>query len=346
MIYRILFFLFSFCLIQSVNAQKSIDTANTNKPRHIVFTPDTFYNSFSVNPKPVLYLNSGDSVFTETIDASGHDKNGVKRQKAGNPLTGPFCINASKAGDMLKINLVKVSLNRDNAYTTDVFVSRSMPDSIVSLFKKTHLVKWKLDIQNGFASLDSSYTVDNKNLGEFKVPLHPFLGCIGVAPKNKKNEILSFFQGDFGGNMDFSSIAKGSTIYLPLFHDGGYFYIGDGHALQGDGEIAGNALETSLYVEFSIELIKNNRVELKSPRVEDATYIMALGSAKTLDKAIKSATAGLLDWLQQDYHLTKQECTQVMSTGIEYAIAEIADPEIIVVAKIKKELLKQLKKNN
>jgi len=342
MSYRVLLFSLLLYISQSITGQALINTDSRYKPRHIIFTPNTFSNSFSLNVNPVLHVNPGDTVQTETIDALGRDKNGVKRQRGGNPLTGPFYITNSKAGDVLKITLTKVSLNRNYAYTTESFVSRSMHDSITKQFKKPHIVKWKLDIENDFASPDSSYTSYN-NLDEFKVPLNPFLGCIGVAPRNKKNEILSFFQGDFGGNLDFSRIHQSSTIYLPVLHDGGYLYIGDGHAIQGDGEIAGNALETSLDVEFTIELIKSEALQIKSPRVEDSVYIMAIGTAKTSDKAIKNATADLLNWLQQDYRLTLQEATQVMSTTIEYTIAEIADPEVIVIAKMKKQILKQLK---
>jgi len=211
----------------------------------------------------------------------------VKRQGGGNPLTGPFYIINSKAGDVLKITLTKVSLNRDYAYTTESFVSRSMPDSITRQFKKPHIVKWKLDIKNGFASPDSSFT-SYSNLADFKVPINHFLGCIGVAPGNKKNEMLSFFQGDFGGNLDFNRINQSSTVYLPVLHDGGYFYIGGGHALQGDGEIAGNALETSLDVEFTIELIKSDVLQIKSPRIEDSTYIMAIGSSKNIRQSHKN----------------------------------------------------------
>ena len=162
------------------------------------------------------------------------------------------------------------------------------------------------------------------------------------SPQTQWN--IKFFQGNFGGNLDYNRITQSATVYLPVLHDGGYFYIGDGHAIQGDGEIAGNALETSLDVEFTINLVKKETQQIKYPRVEDSTYIMAIGPAKTTDKAIKVATAGLLEWLQSDYHLTLPEATQVMSTAIEYTIAEIADPEIIVVAKIKKDILKGLKK--
>ncbi len=312
-------------------------------PTHIDFTPSSFSNLFSLNREPVLRIHSGDTIYTETIDAAGYDKNGVKRQKGGNPLTGPFYIENSQPGDVLAITITKLALNRATAFTTESFVSRSLPKNLLLKSKKLKLVKWNLDTLSGFATLnDTSYI----HLQGFGVPLKPFLGCIGVAPLNKKNEILSFFQGAYGGNLDFESITQLATIYLPVFHEGGYLYIGDGHAVQGNGEIAGNALETSLNIAFTVQVIKKESLSIRYPRIEDSTYLMATGMDKSLDEALKIATAGLLDWLQHDYHLSLQEATQVMSTSIEYTIAEIADPEVEVVAKIKKEVLRQLKKYN
>ena len=309
--------------------------------KFIQFTPDTFSNLFSLNRTPVLTINPGDTVSTETIDAMGYDKKGVKRQKGGNPLTGPFIINTAQAGDIIAVTLTKVNLNRDYAYTTESIAGRAATKTTASQFdKKPRYVKWKLDIQNGYAFTDSLYG----NLKQFKVPLHPFLGCIGVAPSRKNNEILSFFPGEFGGNMDFSAVTQSATVYLPVFHDGAYLYFGDGHALQGDGELAGNALETSMDIEFTVNLIKNPTQPLTNPRVEDSTYIMAMGIAKTIDEAFKISTEELLKWLQQDYQVTLQEAMQVAATSSEYTIAEIADPEVAVAAKIKKQLLKGLVK--
>ena len=337
---------FFFYQIQSISGQPpDLKLDSSYQPRAINFIPTSFSNKFSLNITPVLRIHTGDTIRTETIDALGRDKNGVRRQKGGNPLTGPFYIEDSEPGDVLQITLTKIFFNRSYAYTSESFASGSMPDSVTRQFKKAHLVKWKLDVENGFAFPDSSFT-KYENLKDFKVTLRPFLGCIGVAPSNKRNEVLSFFQGNFGGNLDFNRITQSAIVYLPVFHQGAYFYIGDGHAIQGDGEIAGNALETSLDVEFTMKLIKRDVLQIKYPRVEDTSYVMAMGSAKTLEKAIKIATSGLLDWLQNDYHITVQEATQVMSTTIEYNIAEIADPEVIVVAKIKKELLKVIKRNN
>jgi amidase len=326
--------------VDSIKAQIVLsDSTDRGKAQHIDFVPTSFSNLFSLNVKPVLRIRSGDTISTETVDAAGFDKDGVKRQKGGNPLTGPFYVTDAQAGDVLAVTLIKVSLNRSTAFTTESFSSRSVEKEIASQFSKPKFVKWKLDMQAGLGSpADSSY----KHLQSFKVPLKPFVGCIGVAPLNRKNEILSFFQGPFGGNLDYAAIKQSSTIYLPVFHDGGYLYVGDGHAVQGDGEIAGNALETSLNISFTVNVIKQNPLSLKFPVIEDSTYIMCLGIDKNSDAALKAATSALLEWLLKNYNLTMQEATQVISATIEYDVAEIADPEIVIAAKIKKQVFGQL----
>ncbi|HMG68557.1 MAG TPA: acetamidase/formamidase family protein [Chitinophagaceae bacterium] len=330
------FFILGFVGTQTLNGQ---DTSGHNKFIH--FTPTTFSNSFKLNISPVLSIHSDDTVSTETIDAAGFDKHNIKRQKGGNPLTGPFYIEDSKPGDVLAITLTRISLNRSSAITTGTLVSRALPKSTLEQFpKKLPLIKWNLDQENSTATLDSSF----EHLQNFKIPLHPFLGCIGVAPDGEKSDVLSFFLGTYGGNLDFSAVAQGATVYLPVFHDGANLFIGDGHAVQGDGEIAGNALETSLDVEFTVHLIKNDSLKLTNPIIEDSNYMMSAGSAKSLDDAIKVATSGLFNWLRASYHLSLVETSLVLSTSIEYTIAEIADPEVEVVAKIKKKFLSGLKK--
>jgi amidase len=336
---------FAFCFALSLSTQgqgMTVIKNDTGQNRLIHFLPDRFSNKFSLNVPPILRIHSGDTVITETVDAAGYDKQGVKRQKGGNPLTGPFYIEEAQPGDILAIHLNRVSLNRQTAFTTENFVARSVPKPVAEEVKKIKLARWTLDIQNGFAYPDSPY----QHLRNFKVPLKPFLGCIGLAPLTKNNEILSFFSGAFGGNLDFERVAQSATIYLPVFHEGAFLYIGDGHAAQGDGEIAGNALETSMDIEFTVKLIKKKGWSLSYPRLEDTCYLMAMGLDKSLDKAIKNASSGLLDWLETDFHLSLREATQVMSTSIEYRIAEIADPEVEIVAMIKKEILKSIKRDD
>jgi acetamidase/formamidase len=329
----VVFFLATLHLGVSLSAQP---------PKHLEFSPTNFSHVFSAKPEPVLRIHAGDTVHTETVDAMGNDQKGVHRTRGGNPLTGPFFVESAMPGDVLAIRLVEVSLNRDYAFTSEYFVSRSMPKEIMANFKKSRLVRWRLDRQDNFATPDGSLDTTYPHLRNFKVPLNPFLGCIGVAPDNRKAEILSFFQGPFGGNLDYNRVRTASTVYLPVFHEGAYLYIGDGHALQGDGEIAGNALETSMRVVFCVRVIKRDSLALAYPRVEDSEYLMALGTAKEIPEALQNASKNLLDWLQKSYSLTLQEATQVMSTSIEYSIGEIADPEVVVVAKIKKTTLEQI----
>ncbi len=313
----------------------SLSNGNNGYGKLIHFIPEHFYNAFSLNVQPVLEIHSGDTVMTETIDAMGFDKDGKKRQKGGNPLTGPFFIKNATTGDRLAIQLIKVTLNRDYAFTTETIIPRGMPGYSDGKKTKIKLIRWKLDRVKGFANPDTNY----EHLQNFKVPLRPFMGCIGVAPDSKNNEHLSFFQGNFGGNLDCNALREGSTLYLPVLHDGAYLYFGDGHALQGDGELAGNALETSMDISFTVRVIKQPIRQLDNPRAEDSTRMMSIGIGKNLDKALQNATTDLVNWLQEDWHLSKEESAAVVSTSMKYEIAQIADPEVAVVATISKSIL-------
>jgi amidase len=318
------------------------DSSRSFANKRVSFIPTFYYRKFSSQTAPVLKILPGDTIYTETVDAGGYDKDGVKRTERGNPLTGPFFIEGAKEGDVLVISFLKVFLNRNYATTVEGFVSRSLPKDIIKqMGKNAKLVKWNLDQEKGIAT---PMTV-HEHLQNFQVPLSPFLGCVGVAPPGGK-EIMSYDSGPFGGNLDFKSLKQSASIYLPVFAEGALLFLGDGHAVQGDGELTGDALETSMSIEFSVQIIKKEILQLDFPRVEDSVYIMSIGLDKSLDNALKLATAGLLTWLQKEYQLSLQEATQVIGTSIEYTIAEIADPKVEVVAKIKKSTLKGLKKFN
>ena len=115
------------------------------------------------------------------------------------------------------------------------------------------------------------------------------LGCIGVAPP-RKEAILTGTPGVFGGNLDYFGMNEGVTVMLPVFEPGALLFLGDGHARQGHGEVVGNALEVSMNVEFSVDLIKDKRI--RWPRIENDDYIMVLGSARPLLQALQHATTG------------------------------------------------------
>jgi acetamidase/formamidase len=163
------------------------------------------------------------------------------------------------------------------------------------------------------------------------------LGCIGVAPGFGGAAIRAGDSGRIGGNMDFNEIVEGATVYLAVGQPGALLYVGDGHALQGDGELNGNALETPMDVEFSVDLLRDQRISL--PRVENGEYLMAMGLAGSLDDAFRAATSGLAAWLEKDYGLTFQETAILMGPTVEYEISEVADRNAGIVAKIKKKYL-------
>lgn len=309
--------------------------------KRIDFQPTVFYRTFSSNNSPVLKIFPGDTIFSESVDAGGFDKTGTRVAERGNPLTGPFYVDGASIGDVIAVTLTKVSLNRNYATTVEGFVPRSLPKDIIKkTWRNAKLVKWTLDIEKGYAYPN----VVHEHLKNFKVPLTPFLGCVGVAAPSKRKETLTYFAGPFGGNLDFSKVTQGATIYLPVFHDGAFLYLGDGHAVQGDGELTGDALETSMSFAFTTRIIKKEELTLNFPRVEDSTYIISVALDKTLDNALKIATKGLLDWLQHDYQLSFLEATQVIGTSIEYRIPAIAGPKVEIAAMLKKGVLENLKK--
>jgi acetamidase/formamidase len=140
--------------------------------------------------------------------------------------------------------------------------------------------------------------------------------------------------------MDFNEIVEGATVYLPVNVPGALLYVGDGHAAQGDGELTGKALETSMDVEFTVDVVA--RKSIRGPRVESATHIMAMGLDGSLDEAFRSATANMAQWLIDDYKLTPSEVAQVLGTAAEYKVSEVADRNAGIVLKINKDRLQLL----
>ena len=306
-------------------------------PMHHEFVPAVFYREFSATNKPVLSVSPGDSIHTTTVDAGGTDQDGQRRVLGGNPQTGPFYIQSAMPGDTLVIHLTRLRLNRDYAISDDGVVGRGTDSHLAVQMKdggKT--VMWHLDLAHGVASLEKPAA----HMAAYTVPLHPMLGCIATAPAPLRGAPSTGDSGSYGGNMDFNEIVEGATIYLPVSVPGALLYLGDGHAAQGDGELNGNALETSLDVEFTVDLIPERRTP--GPRVESATHIMAMGLGGSLDDAFKSATANMAAWISEDYKLLPPEIAELFGTAAEYRVSEVADRNAGVVLMIGKERLKAL----
>jgi len=298
------------------------------------FTPTTFHRQFSASIPPVLHVWPGDTVHTTTVDAGGGDEHGVTRVLGGNPETGPFYVETAMPGDMLVVHLTRLRLNRDYAISDDGLVGRAVdPDLATKMKDGFKNVRWHLDRDRGVATPEHA----TDHLAKFTVPLRPMLGCVAVAPGFGSAPPATGDSGRWGGNIDFNEIVEGATVSLPVGQPGALLYIGDGHAAQGDGELNGNALETSMDVEFTVELVPQKA--MMGPRVESATHIMTVGLAGSVDDALRSATASLAQWLEQDYALTPSEIAMVLGTSAEYAIGEVADRNAGVVAKLRKDRL-------
>jgi acetamidase/formamidase len=306
-------------------------------PQRHEFTPTTFYRQFSAANKPVLTISPGDTVHTTTVDAAGTDEKGVTRVLGGNPETGPFYIETAAPGDTLVVHLTRLRLNRDWAISDDALVDRALDSDLAVKMKDVgKSVRWHLDAARGVATPEKP----GEHMARYSVPLRPMLGCVATAPGPAQAPPGTGDSGRYGGNMDFNEIIEGATVYLPVNVPGALLYVGDGHALQGDGELNGNALETSMDVEFTVDVIPGKR--LRGPRVESATHIMAIGLGGSLDDAFRSATGNMAQWLTEQYKLTPSEVAQVLGTSSEYKVTEVADRNAGIVLKINKERLQTL----
>jgi len=307
------------------------------KPTRHVFTPTAFHRQFSAAIKPVLTVAPGDTIATWTVDAGGSDAKGTARSLGGNPETGPFYIDGALPGDTLVVRIVKLRLNRDWAISDDGVVPRGLDSGLAVTMKDNGKgVRWRLDRSRGVATSEAT----NPHLAGYTVPLRPMLGCVGVAPGPAQAPPPTGDSGGWGGNMDFNEVVEGATVYLPVSNPGALLYIGDAHAAQGDGELTGDALETSADVELTVDVIPGKRVP--GPRVEGATHLFAVGLGGSLDDAFRIATSNMAAWLTDQYQLTPSEVAQVLGTVAEYRVTEVADRNAGIALGIRKDRLRAL----
>jgi acetamidase/formamidase len=300
------------------------------------FVPQTFYNTYSAAHPPALHVKPGDRVVTKTIDAAGVDWEGKSVGRGPNPQTGPFFIDGAEPGDVLVIRIDRLETNRASAYSGSLLSPYTLDPTAIAarVDRDAKRLTWTIDKAKGVATLDQA----DVQPGGMTLPLHPMLGCVGVAPA-RGEAISSATPGAWGGNMDYAGMGAGATLMLPVNEPGALLFLGDGHARMGEGEVAGTGLETSMDVEFTVNLIKKKAVGW--PRLENDTHIMVLGSARPLLEAFQHATSELQKWLMADYGYTERGAQTFMGQAAEYEIANVVDPSFTVVAKVRKNLLRR-----
>lgn len=313
--------------------------ARSGTPRVHTFEPTKFERYFSSAVPPVLNVSPGDTVKTWSVDAGGNDQKGVRRSQGGNPQTGPFFVEGAMPGDTLVVRLNRVRTNRAWARSGSTVMANALEPSHLSGLKWTPGFdsRWTIDAAKGVAYLEKP----PDTLKGFSVPLRPMLGCVAVAPP-QDSAIRTSDSGRYGGNMDYNQFVEGATIYLPVNHPGALLFVGDGHAAQGDGELTGDALETSMDIEFTVDLIEGRN--FGHPLAENAEYLMSIGIGGSLDQALQMATSGIMRWLERDYKLSASEAAIVVGFAIRYDVVDLVGTQVSIAAKLPKTALTTFRK--
>ena len=302
------------------------------------FRPTVYYNTLGT-AEPVLTIAPGDSVQTTTVDAHGYDANRAQVAASGNPMTGPFFITGAEPGDTLVVHIDELVPNRSYGWSGLLLAPNVVdPDFVPHLpwpnDGRRHLAAWHVDAAAGTATL-----VEPAVAGGLVVPLAPMLGCFGVAA-DEGQAISTATSGTHGGNMDYRGFAPGVTVYFPVFVPGALFYLGDGHAVQGAGEIVGTGIEISCDVRFRVDVQKGRRI--RWPRSETATHILTAGNARPLDQALQHATTEMARWLQDEYGLHPTHAQTLLGQVVDYEVGNVFDPAYTMICKLDKRWLPQL----
>lgn len=249
---------------------------------------------------------------------------------------GPIYIEGATTEDMLVVEIIRVHPNYKYAAAKlyPDFGGLAADNRVRMLNEPNPAGRylWQLDT----VAMTGTTTLPNSRMKQVTVDLRPMLGRVAVAPRGAE-AFTGLWPGNYGGNMDAPEVREGTTVYLPIFHDGAYFYFGDGHARQGQGEVAGTGLETSMDVVLRLDLIKGKAIDW--PRFEDKDYLMVAGSARPLIDAFRLAHIELIEWLEQEYGFDKWDAYALLGQVAESSVANIVDPNYTVVAKFPKRFL-------
>ena len=307
----------------------SVDAVLAAKPATVV------WGCIPADRAPVLRVQSGDTVRIDTVSHGGLTRQdpvthfaaaGIaadqvlpeaiaihrevqRAQGMGvHVLTGPVHIEGAQPGDMLEVRVLDVAIRVPYGVNTTGPGYGVLPDLVREPVSKTI----KLDFARGVALFANG----------IDLPLAPFMGIMAVAPRAELGTVSTKPAGEWGGNIDFRHLVAGSTLYLPVFNDGALFYTGDGHALQGDGEVDGTAIEISLTPTLQFVLHKSAGAAMRWPRAEDAAHHYIMGMDGSLDIALKNAVSETVAFLQRLAGLSAADAYAAASLAVDFRIGE------------------------
>ena len=340
---------------------------------HVPSTPDNVvWGWFPIDREPVLTVRSGDTVRVDTLSHAGatqaedperylglfgvapeevlqdvldfwESRSGRPREgRSGHVITGPIHVDGAEPGDMLEVQILglrtRVPYGINNTGPESGVFGAGYPGTVpgdepLDVPPVRHFIR--------------SAEVDGREVALFadgvRVPLAPFMGILAVAPRapavGEPGVTVPGVQssrppGPFGGNLDVKDLGAGSTLYLPVFHPGARFYVGDPHAVQGDGEVSGTAIEQSLSGDFRLVLHKDRPIT--GPRAENATHDILMGIDLDLDRALRKAVAATVDFLVAERGLSRSQAFSLASIAVDFRIAEAVDLTQVVTAFVPK----------
>ena len=316
-------------------------------------TPDTIlWGYIAANLPPALTIKSGQIVEIEALSHQGLTTNKdpekffagygimgnevladaksiyseVKRPKGASVhiLTGPIYVEGAEPGDTLEIRVhdikFRVPYGVNNTGPGKGVLPKLLNDATAKLIR--------IDLERRVALFSD----------DIQIPLNPFMGIMAVSPPTSLGMVSSTPPGAWGGNIDLKYTGIGSSLFLPVFNKGGQFFTGDGHAVQGDGEVDGGAIEISL--KPTLQFIVHKGKSLKQPRVETATDYLTTGLDTDLNVATRIALQEAVDFLQKEKGLSAADAYALSSLAVDLGIGEAVDIVNLVYAKIPKNIFK------
>ena len=309
------------CAVSSVPAQQP------GRVHELKASPSTTHIFFfAASLAPVLRIESGDVVRLETATGNPRwfENAGVPRDqippelyavyegydsagRGDHTLNGPIFVTGAELGDVLEIRILSVDVRLPIA--GQGIRSQLFPGEIEDNVSRVH---W-IDLVNRTVEFAPGVVV----------PITPLWGAIGVAPPPEMGRVRSGAPNFFGGNMDNRDLGPGSILYLPVHNPGALLSLGDGHAVQGYGEISGSAVETSLRGEIQVFLHKDQ--ELEWPRAETPTHYMTMGLDADLDEAARIAAADMVEFLVETKGLDRETAILLCSVAMDMVVTQVVD---------------------
>jgi acetamidase/formamidase len=309
-------------------------------PSHRVLAPSpetVHWGYFDATIPPRLTVDSGDTVTVDTVSGGlvevadtsimrPDHREIVERLKpvlGPHILTGPIAVRGAEPGDTLEVRIASIELSVDWGWNVIRPLKGALPEDFPAF-------------QRRIVPIDRTTMTATLPWGP-TLPLRPFFGILATAPRPEYGTISSIEPREFGGNMDNKELVPGTSLFLPVFVPGANFSAGDGHAVQGDGEVCLTALETCLTGTF--ELVLHKGLRLAFPRAVTPTHYIAMGMDPDLDDAAKQALRDMIAWLRQLTGWTPEEAYVFCSLACDLRVTQLVDGNKGIHAMVSRDLV-------